>query len=364
MSTFFSSVFRKMVAVQLLLTWFLLFVMRSSSSRFQLTKPLNNSIHYITSGEKTTISIEYLVQGIKDEFQLNFCIDLERVDIRYTFSQNCVALSPTNTVLNINEIGQGDYKLKIQLKESQRGSSALNIIENMDDKEETVEVNFSVDKASLVPSTKGKVVVIQDKNEHFNSISNLWEFVTATDSGKAEIFVPLSVSVHSSTNGAELNQRGDTGNSMDVCLSMHSIGSFEDNAATEEEVKGSAVAVLPRTCVSAASVQQHGGVSLHGLPPGRYFTSVSIVPTAATHHKASYHTSTKTKQHHLHHHWDPQQQQGEVEVGAETETSTEVTMKVEVRTPEEFVPSYDWQPLHPWHTIPSGLETRYGACDA
>lgn len=32
--------------------------------------------------------------------------------------------------------------------------------------------------------------------------------------------------------------------------------------------------------------------------------------------------------------------------------------RVEVREREEFVPSYDWRPLKPWHSIPAGLETR------
>ncbi len=32
---------------------------------------------------------------------------------------------------------------------------------------------------------------------------------------------------------------------------------------------------------------------------------------------------------------------------------------VEIQTFKEFYPSYDWQLLHAWNTIPSGLETRY-----
>lgn len=35
-----------------------------------------------------------------------------------------------------------------------------------------------------------------------------------------------------------------------------------------------------------------------------------------------------------------------------------VQARVEVREQEEFVPSYDWRPLKPWHSIPAGLETR------
>jgi hypothetical protein len=38
--------------------------------------------------------------------------------------------------------------------------------------------------------------------------------------------------------------------------------------------------------------------------------------------------------------------------------NTEKTFTVFVRDRVEFVPSYDWQPLHEWHTIPAGLETR------
>jgi hypothetical protein len=31
---------------------------------------------------------------------------------------------------------------------------------------------------------------------------------------------------------------------------------------------------------------------------------------------------------------------------------------ISIRPPVELVPTYDWQPLHAWHTIPSGIETR------
>ena len=37
---------------------------------------------------------------------------------------------------------------------------------------------------------------------------------------------------------------------------------------------------------------------------------------------------------------------------------TPVSIRVEVQLEKEFRPTYDWQPLHVWHTIPSGLITR------
>jgi hypothetical protein len=38
--------------------------------------------------------------------------------------------------------------------------------------------------------------------------------------------------------------------------------------------------------------------------------------------------------------------------------STVQTVLIDIRLPVEFVPSYDWQPLRPWHTIPAAIETR------
>lgn len=35
-----------------------------------------------------------------------------------------------------------------------------------------------------------------------------------------------------------------------------------------------------------------------------------------------------------------------------------IEVKIDIRPMIEFIPSYDWQPLHAWHTIPSGIETR------
>lgn len=45
-------------------------------------------------------------------------------------------------------------------------------------------------------------------------------------------------------------------------------------------------------------------------------------------------------------------------------TSRRVLFDVEVRSMEEFLPTYEWQPLHAWHTIPSGIETRLPIGDA
>jgi hypothetical protein len=41
-----------------------------------------------------------------------------------------------------------------------------------------------------------------------------------------------------------------------------------------------------------------------------------------------------------------------------------VVFNVDVRPMEEFTPTYEWQPLHAWHTIPSGIETRLPIGDA
>lgn len=41
-----------------------------------------------------------------------------------------------------------------------------------------------------------------------------------------------------------------------------------------------------------------------------------------------------------------------------------VVFDVDVRPMEEFTPTYEWQPLHAWHTIPSGIETRLPIGDA
>lgn len=40
------------------------------------------------------------------------------------------------------------------------------------------------------------------------------------------------------------------------------------------------------------------------------------------------------------------------------DTISDSVTRVEVHTMEEFIPSYEWKPLHAWHTIPSGIETR------
>ena len=38
--------------------------------------------------------------------------------------------------------------------------------------------------------------------------------------------------------------------------------------------------------------------------------------------------------------------------------STQRQVEIDIRVLVEFRPSYVWQRLHAWHTIPSGIETR------
>eukprot|EP01038_Epipyxis_sp_PR26KG_P014660 gene14660-19696_t len=38
--------------------------------------------------------------------------------------------------------------------------------------------------------------------------------------------------------------------------------------------------------------------------------------------------------------------------------TTESIYKIIIKPSEEFIPTYEWQPLHAWHTIPSGIITR------
>lgn len=38
--------------------------------------------------------------------------------------------------------------------------------------------------------------------------------------------------------------------------------------------------------------------------------------------------------------------------------SSQVEGKIIIEEMKEFIPSYDWKELKPWHTIPSGVETR------
>lgn len=101
-----------------------------------------------------------------------------------------------------------------------------------------------------------------------------------------------------------------------VCLSIS-----KDSAQEEEEEAGAVGALLlPLTCVK----QTDTVLSLSRLPAGNY---------RATYMLQTVHGSIAFPQ-------------------------SEVVVAVHAQGPEEFQPSYDWQPLKPWHTIPAGIETR------
>ena len=55
-----------------------------------------------------------------------------------------------------------------------------------------------------------------------------------------------------------------------------------------------------------------------------------------------------------HSHRDPDKRSGITSHGMNLPTRVPLIMK----SPIELVPSYDWKPLHVWHTIPIGLTTR------
>lgn len=93
---------------------------------------------------------------------------------------------------------------------------------------------------------------------------------------------------------------------------------LEIGLATSESI------LMPYTCLSSEQLNQNT-LTLQNIPLGQY--EVKFIVALKENTKINY-------------------------------SSTLRTVLVEIRRPVEFQPSYDWQPLHAWHTIPSGIETR------
>lgn len=118
----------------------------------------------------------------------------------------------------------------------------------------------------------------------------------------------------------------DAANQVQVCIEL-STSIHEDtgpiNAADPvvAAVKGGEV-ILPLTCLDR---NKGPNIQLNGIPEGSYTIKLVL----------------------------------QQEKGAQTVyDSTSTYVQVEVRHMSEFKPTYDWQPLHSWETIPRGLETR------
>ena len=98
----------------------------------------------------------------------------------------------------------------------------------------------------------------------------------------------------------------------------------------------------------AAPLDRAGSISLHGLPPGLYVAKIHIA------YNTSLPTSTTTRA--------QVDEKGHAEIDTSwdyyhfRETTTQVV--IAVQREREFVPSYQWQGLRGWHTVPLGLETK------
>ena len=96
----------------------------------------------------------------------------------------------------------------------------------------------------------------------------------------------------------------------------------------------------------ATTTGREGSFSLHGVPAGLYVAKLHIAynvsTEASTHVEVDEQGNPETAISQLYYHF--------------RQTTTRVT--IAVQREREFTPSYEWQALRGWHTVPLGLETQ------
>lgn len=219
-------------------------------------------------------------------------------------------LAPTDTSLSLSQLRQGhSYEVTLRLRN----------IHNTD-----------TSSASLIESSQVvKTIVIHsllDKLPDLIPSSDLLQYGvdTTLQIPQNTAAVDLEYALSSSVLPNAINQ-------LFVCLTWVRLGTYktaaEYSAFDEEQV------IAEYSCSSA----QHTRLTISRQEVGRYRATLSLSVDQRTPIVLPTIQGKQRQSHHI--------------------------IDVDIRPMTEFVPSYDWQHLAPWHTIPSGIETRLPLSD-
>lgn len=173
------------------------------------------------------------------------------------------------------------------------------------------ELSFSVTHVTHVTHVAhvAPISLLVHSDYHYQDI------VAEVDTGRANAHIPFAVS-------------GGNASLFQVCIQISS--------ETDPSVQ------LSHTCVSTG----HTEFILEQLAPGVYVVVLSL---------KDYNTNSNSHRETT----DTTEESFSIEKNPQRWGKSASEVNIEVRRLEEFVPTYDWQRLRAWHTIPSGIETRY-----
>jgi hypothetical protein len=388
------------------------------SGALQLLKPLPGATYYILPGLRTaTIPVIYRFDAVSvADYSAAFCLVVSSLTGNQQFSENCFDVQ--HTALNLNDISEGSYRVTVYLREQTMADKPIieSSIQSID-----FEVRQApVPAVAVLQSGKesGDILGAADPATNLAAVSLELRWTGVSDAvlyayevcislieqSQRSVILPSTCFAHTDTTislsrlptglynlQSVLRRNGGTVAAADGVFNNYALRVApltevypsllipEGGALTHAVVRDSAgrasykleyvastasrsvnadiavqivsadisvVAMVvpclelsnaedtsvlaPTTCLEPS---QHT-FSIRALPVGVYTARLSLRP--------AYYAQSATL--------PPDY--------AVAVVKSTIKAPMEVRVPEEFVPTYEWQPLGPWHTVPTGLEIR------
>ena len=269
-----------------------------------VSRELNVVATQPADGQLSNVKIEYMLgESLLQMDNIEVCVHLSEVNTNIDVLQlACVPSS--QRILTFQALSVGSYSLTLTL--AKKANDDLKI------------------ERELYLSSERKMLI----NVKSITDDGMMPYIALNEA-------PSEMGVHSADDKADFNVvfgiRG-TSSSVDqvqVCARVDSIKvrglggviGDSDYKGVSDEFSSSITPVMALSCVSPGETS----FVLKGLTEGIYSVHLLLRLRAAPH------------------------------------TTFESSMKkfhLDVRIFNEFVPSYNWQPLHAWHTIPTGIQTR------
>jgi hypothetical protein len=222
------------------------------------------------------------------------------LNLPYTFSNSAFNLQYFTLCLQIHESTTKAEKLKLSCMNANDRQLALNNLSVGKYEIAFILKDLTKQTNNFLPSTQfSRNLVVSpflDNLPKIHLLNPLQEYVTHPETGKSHIQIVYRLDGFPTA----INQVG-------MCFDL------QDTSSGEFMVKN--------YCLSPKDNQ----LTLSNMEPKEYLSKMRLIPLKNTN---------------------------------EVLANTEITFPVIVKKPVEFIPSYEWQPLHVWHTIPSGIETR------
>jgi hypothetical protein len=403
----------KLTAV-VLFVWFA----TALSGTLQVLQPLPGGTYYILPGLRTaTIPVNYRFDVVSvADHSATFCLVVSSLTSNQQFSENCFDVQ--HTALNLNDISEGSYRVTVYLREQTVAEKP--IIESSIQSVDFEVRQAPIPAVTVIQAGKesGGILGVADPATGLAAISlelrwtgvsdavlSAYEVcISLTEQSQQSVTLPNTCFAHTDTTislsrlptglynlQSVLRPKGTTVAAADGVINNDALRVvplheayptlliLDGGALTHAAVRDSAgrISYKLEYVASTASRSANADIAVHivsadtsvaamvvpclqlsnaednavlapttCLEPSQHTFSIRALPvgvyTARLSLRPAYCAQSVTLPPDC----------------AEAVVKSMIKPVMEVRVPQEFVPSYEWQPLGPWHTVPTGLEIR------